>query len=229
MEKLQKKSIAETKEKSSGIGMLIVLTGRSGAGKDAVMCELLKHGVTNSLGINRVITCTDRPIRDGEPSDAYHFLKPEDLDTMAKCDELVEEITITGTSRKATSKSEIARLLSGENLLWRIDTSRAAEVATGKFFEKHFPENAKILKERTLVVCIDAPKDIIESRRKGREKKGYKSEEFELRDEQDNQHIDILLKEAVVIENNDGRLFETTETVAKLIYNHHGKINSKKI
>jgi guanylate kinase len=226
---MEKRPTIETKEKHPNIGMLIVITGRSGAGKDAVMDKLLEHNIINSLSINRVITCTDRPIRDGEPPDAYHFLKPTDLDTMAECNKLVEEITITGTSRKATSKSEIARLLSGENLLWRIDPSRAAEVSTGNFFEKHFPENAQVLKERTLVVCINAPKRVIESRRKGREGKNYKPEEFELRDKQDAPHIDILLKKAVVIENHDGQLSETTETVAQLIYKHHDKIKSKKI
>lgn len=229
MEERQKKHSSENKEKYSNVGILIVLTGKSGAGKDAVMNELVQHRDLVSLGINRVITCTDRSIREGEPTDAYHFVTPKDLILMEKKDELVEPITPTGTSNKATPKFEIARLLSGENLLWRIDPSRAAEVATGNFFEKHFREHSKVLKANTIVVCINAPHNTIESRRKQREGKNYNPKEFALRDKQEKPHIDILLKNACVIENTEGHLTETVETAVRLIVGHHDKSKNKKI
>lgn len=212
------------KDISKEVGMLIIITGRSGSGKDAVMNELLEHNLINQLCIKRVITCTDRPIRQEELPDAYHFMTPKDLDLMAERGELIEEITTTGSSRKATSKKEIARLLSGENLIWRIDPSRAADVATGNFFERNFSQNSKILKEHTLIFCINADKETIKSRRKKREGKNYNSKEFALRDKQEAPHIDILLKTSNIIENIDGKLTETTQSMVELITNHYEKI-----
>lgn len=229
MEKQALKHTPDFKEKDlQNIGFLFVITGASGTGKDVVMTELLKHEIVTTINLNRVITCTDRPIRDNEPPDAYHFLKPSELELLAEQGELVEDLTPTGTSRKATPKSEIERLLSGQNLLWRIDPSRAAEVATGDFFDRHFPQNAQILKEHTLVICINAPRDVIESRRKKREGEKYKPQEFELRDKQEAPHLDILLKKAVVIENIDGQLSKTVEMVVQTISNHHSKIKNVK-
>lgn len=226
--KIQTREAPEDEKRNSGIGVLVVITGASGAGKDSVVDEILKHKIITTLSINRVVTCTDRPIRTGEAPDAYHFLSSEELNTMHEQEELVEQITQTGTSRKATSKTEIARLLLGENLVWRIDPSRAAEVAMGGFFNKHFPEHAQLLQENTLVICINAPKDVIESRRKRREKDSYNPEEFRLRDMQEAPHLDILIRKAVVVENPDGRLAKTVNAVAELIAVHHDKIKNKK-
>ncbi len=211
-------------EPKKDIGILIVATGASGAGKDSVMDEFLKHEVVKTLNIQRVVTCTDRPIRDGESPSAYHFLNRDELDVLASSGELVEDLVDTGTSRKATSKSEIARLLSGENLFWRIDPSRAAEIANGEFFGKHFSADAEVLNMNTLVVCINAPKAVIEQRRKGRDKDKYDPNEYNERDAQEAPHLDILMKKAIVVENLDNQLQLTVETVAELVKQHHAKV-----
>ena len=108
-------------------GFLLVISGASGAGKDAVMASLLEHPAVKTLNLKKVVTCTDRVPRPGEIHKVhYHFVTNEKLQEMAKNGELVEEITLTGSSNKATPKSEIERLLNGEDLVWRIDPSRAA-------------------------------------------------------------------------------------------------------
>lgn len=213
------------RERNTNIGTLIVIAGASGAGKDTVMDEFLKHPIVSENKIERVITCTDRVIRDGESPNSYHFLSCEELDLLDKNGQLVEEITQTGTSRKATSKTEIARLFSGENLIWRIDPSRAAEIAKGDFFDKNFPDDAQLLKEHTLVFCINAPKEVIETRRKEREKDKYKKEEFTLRDAQEKPHLKVLFEKAIVVENLDGKLSEAVEKIANSIATHHNKIH----
>jgi uncharacterized protein (UPF0371 family) len=148
---------------------------------------------------------------------------------MDQDNELAEVIVDTGTSRKETPISEISRLFSGTNLIWRIDPSLAARIVSGTYFDKRFPEMAKELKENSVVVCINAPREVIESRRKRRDGNKYDPEDFRLRDKQEAPHLDILLKEAVVVENPDNRLAETVEIVANLIANHHEKIKAKKI
>ena len=206
----------------------MVITGPPASGKDTVMNYFLKHETARVLNIQKVITNTDRKIREGEPPDAYHFISPRDLDRMDKNGELVEQIVQTGVSRKATSKAEIERLFLGENLIWRIDPSLAAMITTGKFFKKHFPKHSETLMENTLVVCINAPKDVLELRRKKREGKNYDRKNFALRDEYEAPHLDILQRKAIVIDNLENHLTETVEVLAQSVKTHHAKIKNKK-
>jgi guanylate kinase len=213
----------------SNIGFLLVITGPPASGKDTVMNEFLKHKTAKSLNVQKVVTNTDRKIREGELPAAYHFVSRAELDRMDKSGELVEQIVQTGVSRKATSKVEIERLFLGENLIWRIDPSLAAKIVTGKFFNKHFPKHSEILMENTLVVCINAPKEVLELRRKRREGKNYNRKNFTLRDEYETPHLDILQRKALVIDNLENRLTETVEVLAQLVKTHHAKIKNKKI
>jgi guanylate kinase len=222
----------EGREREIRIGNLVVLTGRSGSGKDAVMDALLANLEIEKLGIKRVVTCTDRPPRTNtNPPEVdgltYHFVTPEELVRMEKNGELVEPRTNTGTCFKATPKFEIERLLTGEDLIWRIDPSRAAEVATGEFFDKVFPKHSEILKNHTLTICIVASTETIESWRKGRDKDKYNPKEYEERDTQELPHLKTLHKYACVVENFDGKLDHTVAESLTLIQGHHAKIKNE--
>lgn len=210
-----------------GIGILIVITGASGAGKDAVMAEFLANPVINELNLKRIITCTDRPPRPGEKNGVdYHFLKHDQLTKMEKQGKLIEPITTTGSSNKATPKFEIERLLRGENLVWRIDPSRAAEVASGDFFKRVFPENADNLQSHTLVLFITAPKEVIDTRRKSRDLDKYNPAEYEARDTQEKPFLEILGKNAVAIQNIDGKLNETVDAAVKSATEFNDKVKA---
>jgi guanylate kinase len=211
------------------VGFLLVISGASGAGKDTVMAKLLEHPLVKVLHLKKIVTCTDRPPRPGETHGVdYHFMTKERLQEMDKNGELVEEITLTGSSNKATPKSEIERLLNGEDLVWRIDPSRAAEIALGGFFIKHFPEHAHILQKQTTVLCITAPKGDVESRRKGRDGENYNPTEYSARDDQELPHLHILQEKAVVIDNREGCLEETVNFAASLTKAHYEKAKQKK-
>ncbi len=211
------------------VGFLLVISGASGAGKDAVMIELLRHPLVKDLNLKKIVTCTDRPLRPGETHGVdYHFITGERLQEMAANGELVEDITPTGSSNKATPKSELERLLSGEDLVWRIDPSRAAEVASERFFTKHFPEHAQILQKNTTVLCVTASKDEIESRRKARDGVRYNQGEYSARDEQEFPHLRVLQEKAVIINNPEGCLEETVNTAASLVKANYEKAKGKK-
>jgi guanylate kinase len=210
------------------VGCLVVITGASGAGKDAVLEKLMENRDIGTLGFKKIVTCTDRPPRTNtDPPEVdgvhYHFVSPEALIQMEKNRELVEPRTLTGSSHKATPKFEIERVLAGENLIWRIDPSRASEVATGKFFNEVFPENSKVLRKHTLVICVNAPKEMINSRRKARDKEKYDPREYEERDYQELPYLQILLQKASVVENPDGMLDKTVKGSLELIKNHYAK------
>jgi len=208
-------------------GILLVITGASGAGKDAVMEALIKHPEFAPMCFKKIVTCTDRTIRPGEVDGVhYHFVSPNELDGMCKQGLLVEKITSTGTSNKATSKKEIERLLAGEDLIWRIDPSRAAEIAQGNFFENIFGKEAKLIQKNTIIICVTAPKNEIIQRRIKRDKDKFDPKEFEVRDIQDSPHLKILSEKSYVINNLDQKLDESVEEALTLIKSHYTKVKS---
>jgi hypothetical protein len=150
---------------------------------------------------------------------------------MEKNGELVEPITATGSSNKGTTKKEIERLFSGESLIWRIDPSRAAEVASGDFFKRLFPEDAETLQKQTIVLFVTASKEDIEARRKNRDGEDYNPKEYQLRDNQEKPYLEILSKSAVSIDNVQNKLDETigkTVKVAMKFFNEIKKNNKNK-
>lgn len=208
-------------------GILVVITGASGAGKDSVMEGFLKDPRIKEINLKQVVTCNDRQPRPGEIDGVqYHFISNQKLKEMESCNELVEPITLTGTSNKATPKSEIERLFTGENLIWRIDPSRAAEVASGDFFKKIFSNNAEEFQNHTLVLFVTAPKSEIETRRKTRDSDKYQPIEYEARDNQEKPFLEILANTAIPIQNLDGKLNEAINSVVVKVlkfFNDKGK------
>lgn len=228
LEKILKDDV-ETEEFVTGLGTLTVITGGSGVGKDAVVDEVVKHPEIRSRNMQKVITCTTRGPREGEICDVhYHFISEQKMIEMYKNGELVEEMTLTGSSYKATPRSEIERVLKGEHIIWRIDPSRAAEVASGAFFTKHFPEHAVILQRNTMVVCVTAPNEVIEAHRRKRDGDRYSPEEYRARDEQELPHLNILRECATLVENVDGKLEETVSTTVGLVIRHYEKAKVSK-
>lgn len=219
----------DKKQKYKDYGCLFVITGASGAGKDSIMDGLINHPSIKSLSLKKVVTCTDRHPRPGEINGVhYHFVTKKKLQIMESKGKLAEKITPTGLSNKATPLSEVKRLLTGEDLIWRIDPSRAAEVATGDFFRRNLPKYASILQEQTLVLCVTAPKEIIENRRKTRDGQNFNPNDYKKRDLEEFPHLQILQDRVTLIENVDGHLQESIDLAVQIITSHHAKIKNKK-
>jgi len=212
------------KDNAKNTGLLVVITGASGAGKDAVMDGVFKDPQVAELNLQRVVTCADRSPRPGEIDGVqYHFVDCNKLKEMAANGELVEPITPFGTSNKATPSFEIKRMLDGENLVWRIDPSRAAEVASHKFFQKSFPENSEIMDSHTIVLNVIAPREEIVQRRMKRDGQNYDPNEYIARDNCEAPYLKILREYAVNIENLDGQLDKAIESASGAILRFYGK------
>lgn len=213
----------------SETGLLLVITGPSGTGKDAVAKEVLKHPIITDLKFKRLVTCADRPPRPGEIEGVdYYFVTPGELDEMSVRGELVEKPQTTGTSRKGTPKREFDAIISGEKRLWRIESYLASKVACGTFFDEQFgPNEAMLLKTVTKVVCIVSPKEQMEVRRRNRDGEKYNSEEYTLRDAQDEPNLQILKETAVFVNNIDNQLEQTINEVVNHMLKHHAKIQIK--
>jgi guanylate kinase len=210
------------------IGILIVITGASGAGKDVVMEGFLHDSRVKKLHIEKVISYTDRPMRPGEKEGVEHyFVSGPKLKELEAKGEFVEPITKTGISNKATPKSEIQKLINGQNLIWRIDPIRGTEVLTGKFFEKLFPKYSKQMNLHTLVFFVTAPKEMLDERRKKRDQYQYNQKAYRDRAEDEKTLLKVLEKQAINVINLDGELDQAVNFVVNTVINFNDKSNNK--
>jgi len=117
---------------ASETGMLIVLSGPSGVGKD----EVMKRSMIKMPSLRRVVTyCADRGPRPGEVDGVdYHFISPKKFYSMVKNEEFME-YNITPGLMKGTSKGDLEEVLNGEKVIWRIDPDKACRVKK-EFMEK---------------------------------------------------------------------------------------------
>lgn len=207
------------------IGILIVITGASGTGKDTVAREVLKSPILAKFNLKRLVTCADRAPRPGETEgEDYYFITPKELDEMFAKGQLVEKPQPTGTSRKGTPKREFEAVLAGAKRLWRIESYLTSKVASGEFFNEQFnPQESSYLKSLTKVFCITSPQEQIDGRRKSRDGEKYNSKEYELRDEQDRPNLEALKGHAVFVQNLDGQLEQTVKEVVNQILTNYAE------
>ena len=106
-------------------GMLLVISGPSGAGKGTLVSKLLDKDPSFCFSVS----VTTRGIRENEIEDVhYHFISEDEYDTLLREDAFIEHATVHG-HRYGTLKSEVyARMEKGQNVLLDIDPQGARTV-----------------------------------------------------------------------------------------------------
>lgn len=104
-------------------GLLLIVSGPAGSGKTTV-CDRMLAEVS---GIQRVVTTTTRPPREGERHQIdYYFFDHDTFDTKVEAGEFYEYAKVH-TNRYGTLKNEIQdKLAAGTDLLLNIDVQGAA-------------------------------------------------------------------------------------------------------
>ena len=70
------------------MGKIVVLMGKSAAGKDAVYKRMMRRGL---LGLRRIVPYTTRPIRANEQAGReYYFVTEEEAERMAQAGKVIE-------------------------------------------------------------------------------------------------------------------------------------------
>lgn len=157
-------------------GKLIILTGFSGSGKDTLMEMVLK----NRPQTGRIITHTSRTIRPGEVHGRdYYFVSKSEFETMIETDKLLEYV-LYGSDYKGTSKDEFGKVIAGEDIIWRIDMSRAA-IVEKTFREKFDPKTAYRLISSTRKIILTVPPEEALKRYQNREAAKANLSEFQKR------------------------------------------------
>ncbi len=105
--------------------LLVVLSGPSGAGKDAVVKRMKDSGYP----FHFVVTATDRPPRSDEVHGVdYYFLSTEQFTAMLEEGELLEHAIVYG-QHKGIPKAQVRQALaSGQDAIMRLDVQGAATV-----------------------------------------------------------------------------------------------------
>jgi guanylate kinase len=105
--------------------LLVVLSGPSGAGKDAVLDELERRGHR----FHRVITATTRPPRANERHGVeYYFLTHPEFDALITDDGLLEHATVYGESYGVPKQQVLDKLAEGLDVYVRTDVQGAASI-----------------------------------------------------------------------------------------------------
>ena len=106
-------------------GMLLVVSGPSGAGKGTLVAKLLDKDPTFAFSVS----VTTRAKRENEIEDVhYHFISDAEYDKLLAGDAFLEHASVHG-NRYGTLKSEVyARMDRGQNVLLDIDPQGAKAV-----------------------------------------------------------------------------------------------------
>jgi len=201
-------------------GLILVLTGPSGVGKDAVMEELMRR-----LGCSRVVTTTDRPMRPGEVEGvSYYFVTRERFEQRIEAKEFLEHVEYR-SANKGTQKSEIERVLDSKDIIiWRIDPSAAANAVS--LIQREFPDKGEEIAKRVVSIYISGYPEDIRDRYSARGP-GADMKEFEA-----NFLIDQQVWEEYrerydfVVRNPQERLEETVDTIELILRTARGEIPS---
>jgi guanylate kinase len=105
--------------------VLVVLSGPSGVGKDSIICGLKK----SNYPFHFVVTATTRPRRPAEVDGVdYYFVSVGEFAEMIENEELFEYAVVYGDYKGIPKKHVREALLSGQDVVMRIDVQGAATI-----------------------------------------------------------------------------------------------------
>jgi guanylate kinase len=105
--------------------LLIVLSGPSGVGKDAVLNYLRKSGSNFSF----IVTMTTRARRLNEKDNRdYHFVSKEEFQNLLAKNELLESANVYGNWYGVAKQTVRDALQQGKDVLWKVDVQGAANI-----------------------------------------------------------------------------------------------------
>jgi guanylate kinase len=106
-------------------GLLLLISGPSGAGKTT----LFEHLLAREPSTIRAITCTTRPPRTGETDGVdYFFLDAADFLKRVQAGNFLEHATVHGNSYGTLKTEVLTKIRAGKDVLLNVDVQGAATI-----------------------------------------------------------------------------------------------------
>lgn len=132
-------------------GVLLVLTGPSGVGKDTV----LDHLVKDNPSIIKIITTTTRPRREHEKEgEPYYFFSRKDFADKIGAHAFFEWVEFRGELYGTQTETLMNAITEGNDVVWRID-------ARGM---KNIKDKIRVMIKRSVFVFLTAPIEVLRER-----------------------------------------------------------------
>lgn len=191
--------------------LLIVVSGPSGVGKDAVLQEMKRR----RMSLHFVVTATDRLPREGEINGVdYIFVTREHFEQMIASDQLLEYARVY-EDYKGIPKEQIRTAhQSGKDVILRVDVQGAEKL------RKLYPE---------AVLIFLVPENIDEWQERLRSRKTETEQSYHLRVETARRELSLLSMFDYVVVNANEHLGEAVDTVTAIIEAEHHRVVPRKI
>ncbi len=191
--------------------LLVVISGPSGVGKDAVLKCMQKR----PQPFHFVVTATSRPPREGEVDGVdYFFVSKEKFEDMVAHDELIEHALVYG-EYKGIPKEQVRRALtSGKDVMMRLDVQGAAKV--------------RALSPQAVLIFL-TPSDNEEWYNRLKNRKSETPENFRLRLESAKRELLFLPMFDYIVVNEENRLEKAVDDIMDIINAEHHRLNPRKI
>jgi len=180
---------------------LVIISGPSGSGKDAVIEGLIKK----RLPIERIISTTSRAMRKGESEgNPYYFIDKKTYQNLIDEDKLAEYKQVDNDEFYGVTKTEFERVKNSKDKIgiWKIDYKGVQDVKT------YIPDIPAILIEPPDVETL-----VKRSRARGQQSETEIQERIEYSKEF-LKHKDLYDYSVV---NEEGKLNKTIDKVAKIL------------
>lgn len=191
--------------------LLIVLSGPSGAGKDAVLNRMRERGVP----LHYTVTATTRPRRPAEVHGRdYFFLSLEEFQALIAQGELLEWALVYG-DYKGIPKQQVRQALGrGQDVILRIDVQGAATV--------------RRLAPEALLIFLSPP-TMAELARRLRLRRTESEEALQRRIEAARQELQSLPLFDYLVLNADGCLDEAVDRIVAIVQAEKMRVHPRRV
>jgi guanylate kinase len=190
--------------------LVVVISGPSGVGKDAVLQTLRKK----HLPFHIVVTATTRPPRPGEQDGVdYFFISRERFEAMMANDDLIEHALVYQDYKGIPKQQVRQAIASGKDVILRVDVQGAARVRA-------------ICPEAVLIFLVPEDEDEWMQRLKGRASETEES--LRLRMDTARQEVARIGEFDYIVVNSHGKLEQAVETILNIIDTEHHRVEPRK-
>lgn len=195
--------VVQELEKQRNRGVLLVLSGASGAGKDTVMEALLEKYPK----MKKLVTTNSRPKRDDEKEGYdYFFVNREEFEKLISEEAFFEWVEYRGHYRGGQKRHVQEALDSGHDVIWRIDVRGVKNIK--EKVKKLFPYSVFVL---LVVEDLEVLKQRLEKRNSETEGDMEWNMDMAVWEQRQYRDFDYLVL------NEDGKLDQTVENVGKIV------------